>query len=834
MTTRSLARWVVSIGLALVTLWLLTSVLAGPPIAQAVPTTTRTYPGIICPLVSRLQGCINSLSDGDTINISAGTYTESFTLDRAVNLIGADSGSTTFIALANSRVFTVTGSTIDGSVVISGFTVTGGHPTGTKISDYGGGIQITGTAAPLLSNLIISNNVAAAGGGIYVYHAGALTLTSVSLISNSAINAGAGGFLHNGIYDLDVTLIDSVFERNSGPTYAGGLYAETATIIGSRFMTNTNTSATYGGGAYIQHLKLMSDTLFSGNSTAGDGGGAYVTLEGTIVNSEFDDNSAMNRGGGLRVGGVLTLTDTNFRRNKALNTGAAYGGGLYAFSDSTILGGLFVGNEVSGTASAYGGAAYFAQDLDMAGTLLGNNTSSAVTTSRGGGVYAAATANIVGSLFAANAATGDGGGLYANNTAKLTAVNFANNSAGGAGGGVMAAADATLTNGVFMRNTATFAGGGLFVTGTLNLKGTQVETNSATFKGGGLYAAATLHITNAQFISNAAAAAGGGLYASGSNNSSVHNTLFSQNIASGDGGAMLIENSTGFILSACSLFDNAALSGGGIYLASGSVHSQLALDNNFIAANLGSAGAAEVGIGSSLSSTLTGRHNTFASKSPGSGTALLAGEDSPNDTIVLTNSIFRGYAIGAEAAPFTASIKLNGVLWSNVTTLTQGSTIQMANDLTATGPIFVSPSTRDYHILVASDAVDNGVNSGLNVDFDGEPRPARNGYDLGADEVPDVAISGLSASNNSPALVQSSIAFTATQSAGTGITYLWNFSDGGSLSSGSNPLASHVYHQYGLFTVTVTATNSLGPVMTYTVVTIKPYQLYLPLVLKNP
>lgn len=49
-------------------------------------------------------------------------------------------------------------------------------------------------------------------------------------------------------------------------------------------------------------------------------------------------------------------------------------------------------------------------------------------------------------------------------------------------------------------------------------------------------------------------------------------------------------------------------------------------------------------------------------------------------------------------------------------------------------PAFVNPDGGDYHITAASAARDAGVNAGVSVDIDGDPRPVGAGYDIGADE----------------------------------------------------------------------------------------------------
>ncbi|MBT8387935.1 MAG: T9SS type A sorting domain-containing protein, partial [Ignavibacteria bacterium] len=49
--------------------------------------------------------------------------------------------------------------------------------------------------------------------------------------------------------------------------------------------------------------------------------------------------------------------------------------------------------------------------------------------------------------------------------------------------------------------------------------------------------------------------------------------------------------------------------------------------------------------------------------------------------------------------------------------------------------IFVNPSNNNLHLLETCNAVDNGTGSGApGIDFDGNPRPSGQGYDIGAYE----------------------------------------------------------------------------------------------------
>jgi PKD repeat protein len=81
----------------------------------------------------------------------------------------------------------------------------------------------------------------------------------------------------------------------------------------------------------------------------------------------------------------------------------------------------------------------------------------------------------------------------------------------------------------------------------------------------------------------------------------------------------------------------------------------------------------------------------------------------------------------------------------------------------------------------------------------------------------DTPIAGLTASNNSPTIVGNTTNLTATISAGTNVTYAWNFGDG---TTGSGDTVAHTYPSAGSYTAVVTATNSSGSATATTGVTV--------------
>jgi len=97
--------------------------------------------------------------------------------------------------------------------------------------------------------------------------------------------------------------------------------------------------------------------------------------------------------------------------------------------------------------------------------------------------------------------------------------------------------------------------------------------------------------------------------------------------------------------------------------------------------------------------------------------------------------------------------------------------------------------------------------------------------------VGDVAIAGLSATNDSPTAIGTPTHLEARVTAGTGVVYTWALGDG--TTGSGNPIA-HTYPTTGTYTAVVTATNSVNQMTaTTTVEIVERWGLYLPLVMKN-
>jgi hypothetical protein len=447
------------------------------------PSVTIFFPGC----GATIQACLNAAAPGTTLVISAGTYTTSLTLSNTVNLTGVSSATVILRALNNQRVLTVT-SAVTGSVVISGITFANGHALGgVCTSGCGGAVYLDSGTHPQLTNLKLLSSTAAAGGG-GLFATSAVTLTNVQVISNTSGGNGGGvaagallkvvdGFFRantctdagcqgGGVYGTaDVTLTGVQFVSNTAVSHGGGLHGELSAVVdGGLFQLNQCTDpACTGGGLSVDASMTLTNTQFLSNTSGSFGGGAYVQSVAKLSGGLFQANQCVTsglscRGGGLYSFGSVNMTGTVFLSN----TAQADGGGLHTQSLATLNNGRFERNQCL-DASCNGGGVLAIGTLSLTGTQFVTNTAQG----DGGGVFAESAATLRGGLFQANQcleAACNGGGLAASTTLALTGTQFLSNTAQGAGGALRHnSLIGRVVNALFAGNTATGGAGALSV-----------------------------------------------------------------------------------------------------------------------------------------------------------------------------------------------------------------------------------------------------------------------------------------------------------------------------------------------------------------------------------
>ena len=470
----------------------------------------------------------------------------------------------------------------------------------------------------------------------------------------------------------------------------------------------TGGNADAGGGVYVltATVTLSNNTIFS--NTATTGGGLYLDdSHSTIMSGNIISTNIANYfGGGLYM--EDSVADLNGNVLSANIASGGHGGGLYVSASSVLFG----GNTFSGNTAQYSGGGAYLVGSDA--TVSGNDLIANTAGGHGGGLYVeSSSATFNENTLSANTAGASGGGLYLDNSARLAGNTLLSNTANGSvspdagsGIGVQQSNNITLDANVILSNTASLNCGGLSLnSGSATLNGNTIAANIASGGyGGGLCVAAGTAVVNTTSISgNTAASLGGGLYVDGSSVTLSRTSVLSNTASEG---------------------------GGGLYLYG----SDATLVNSVVADNEASGAGSGLTVHSSSSQLV---HTTVARNHGGDGSGLfITGEGdvenySPS-TAALTNVILVSHTVGITiTGGNTATV--NSVLWyaTPLTVSTEATAIALVQNEHSGDPAFAPDG---FHLGPSSAAIDRGVNAGVTDDIDGDHRPYRNGYDLGADE----------------------------------------------------------------------------------------------------
>ncbi|MDA0802535.1 MAG: right-handed parallel beta-helix repeat-containing protein, partial [Planctomycetota bacterium] len=205
----------------------------------------------VCPSgcnFTNVQSAINASVSGDLIEIAAGTYAPSATLNtngKAITIRGAVNAdgtpATTIDGQGARQVFNISNGEGSGTI-LENLVITGGSAT------YGGGLILSGSS-PTLTNCVVSGNTATGssgkGGGLYLEYSGAM-LTNCQVSGNTAQDGGG--------LDLSAsnpTLTNCVVSGNTATSSGGGLslwYSSSPTLTNCEVSGNTVTGSSGQGG----------------------------------------------------------------------------------------------------------------------------------------------------------------------------------------------------------------------------------------------------------------------------------------------------------------------------------------------------------------------------------------------------------------------------------------------------------------------------------------------------------------------------------------------------------------------------------------------------------
>jgi len=277
-----------------------------------------------------IQKGIDFATNGDTVEVSPGSYSENINFNGKLITVTSTSGSKVTIIDGHKAGPVVTFSSKETpSAILSGFTITNGSGVN------GGGIFIQ-LSSPTISGNIITNNEGCGGGGIGVLYSSPIIKNN--LISNNvrSVCTGSNGGGIQMISPGSAQILSNVISNNSCTAGdGGGIWVLAGTknlLIGNNLITGNAVSGVHstgpdaaGGGVDIDNGTLVQNLIV--NNTADIGGGVY-----------FAPNTAGSSSPGA------TLVNNTIAANIATQ---AHGSAVYAdFSDAAadLFNNLLIGS----------------------------------------------------------------------------------------------------------------------------------------------------------------------------------------------------------------------------------------------------------------------------------------------------------------------------------------------------------------------------------------------------------------------------------------------------------------------------------------------------------
>ncbi|MFC2088102.1 right-handed parallel beta-helix repeat-containing protein [Calditrichota bacterium] len=293
----------------------------------------------------------------------------------------------------------------------------------------GGGIALHGSSS-IIKNNIIANNSAMNGGGIVCYDAFNPQIVNNLIVNNSATSGG--GIVCN--ENSNPTITNTTIQNNNATDGGGGIicWYNSSPILDN--VTISNNSAIWAGGIGAVNCNLQIDNCtFIYNEALVASGGAIncqydknLTYQLNIKNTVFTSNSASGAAGGLNARADdsasvnIIVDECTFENNEANRVGGMgfVGTGTINFA---ITNSMFINNEVL------------------------NHTGVGIFSASGNGM-------VSNCLFAFNSAGTNSGGVSVLSEVDFMNCTFANNSAVYGAGVTIAGGTATTTNCIFWGN----------------------------------------------------------------------------------------------------------------------------------------------------------------------------------------------------------------------------------------------------------------------------------------------------------------------------------------------------------------------------------------------
>ncbi|MEQ1508752.1 MAG: right-handed parallel beta-helix repeat-containing protein, partial [Myxococcota bacterium] len=266
-----------------------------------------------------IQEAIDDSAVGDVIDLAAGTYTESVTLDRDVSIRG----------VAGAQWNGSSGSSIidqqNNALILENLSLgnASGNRRAVSISEGG-----TLTAEGVTFNGVSTT----AGGSITATDAASIVIANSTFLGTAGVARATKGGAINAVSSGTVSLTDVTFDHVQSSVDGGAIYATNVDVTCIRCTfdgasTNGSGAAIYSTGA---NLTVEQSLFCNGSSGSGNGGAIYGSSDATIRSTRFVENSAGNGAALYATGGTWTVTNNHFLGNVG-------GAALFAENTGTSL-----------------------------------------------------------------------------------------------------------------------------------------------------------------------------------------------------------------------------------------------------------------------------------------------------------------------------------------------------------------------------------------------------------------------------------------------------------------------------------------------------------------
>jgi hypothetical protein len=288
----------------------------------------------VCPSgcdYATIQNAVGNASSGDTINVSAGTYDENITINKANLTLKSVDGASTTIIDANGRYTTII-YIISNGVIFDGFAI----QNASGVNEYG--IWMNGVNGSTIKNSIIKNLIANTSYAVGLQMNNAynntisnITISNLSMTKLNAVNLGAFGIWSTSSSDNIFT--DITINGITSSSDAQGVMLYKGSNRNSFTGTTISALTTTGSGNSVYPVGI---TIYSGTSPCNNN--TFTDTSISDLNTDANGWSAgiQVRGDSLANTGNI-FTNTNI--NDIVSTGLAYGIAVTTGSSVTFDGG---------------------------------------------------------------------------------------------------------------------------------------------------------------------------------------------------------------------------------------------------------------------------------------------------------------------------------------------------------------------------------------------------------------------------------------------------------------------------------------------------------------